>query len=108
LPKPDKLPRFEEAILPHLDAAHNLARWLMRDDADADDVVQDACLCALRFFSGFRGSGGRVWLLAIMRNTCYTELKRNRVQELATSFDGEAHGHDPDAPDPENGVAQNT
>ncbi len=93
--------RFEEAILPHLDAAYNLARWLMRNDADADDAVQDACLRALRFFGGFRGGDGRVWLLAIVRNTCYSKLKRNRVQELETAFDEEVHGHDPDAPGPE-------
>jgi RNA polymerase sigma-70 factor (ECF subfamily) len=98
---PDKLSRFEEAILPHLDAAYNLARWLMRNDADADDAVQDACLRALRFFGGFRGGDGRVWLLAIVRNTCYSKLKRNRVQELQTPFDEETHGHDADAPSPE-------
>jgi RNA polymerase sigma-70 factor, ECF subfamily len=101
LPAPDKLSRFEEAILPHLDAAYNLARWLMRNDADADDAVQDACLRALRFFGGFRGGDGRVWLLAIVRNTCYSKLKRNRAQELQTAFDEEVHGHNPDAPDPE-------
>ncbi len=93
--------RFEGAILPHLDAAYNLARWLMRNDADADDAVQDACLRALRFFGGFRGGDGRVWLLAIVRNTCYSKLKRNRVQEQQTTFDDETHGHDPDALDPE-------
>jgi RNA polymerase sigma factor (sigma-70 family) len=97
----DKVSRFEEAILPHLNAAYNLARWLMRSDADAEDAVQDACLRALRFFGGFRGGDGRVWLLAIVRNTCYSKLKRDRVQEFQTPFDEEAHGHDPDVPDPE-------
>jgi RNA polymerase sigma-70 factor (ECF subfamily) len=101
LPAPDKLSRFEEAILPHLDAAYNLARWLMRNDADAHDAVQDACLRALRFFGGFRGGDGRVWILAIVRNTCYSKLKRDRGQEPQTSFDEQVHGHDPAAPDPE-------
>jgi RNA polymerase sigma factor (sigma-70 family) len=101
LPTQDKLSRFEEAILPHLDAAYNLARWLMRNDADADDAVQDAYLRALRFFGGFRGGDGRVWLLAIVRNTCYSQLRRNRVQEVQTAFDEEVHGHNPDARGPE-------
>jgi RNA polymerase sigma-70 factor (ECF subfamily) len=97
----DKLSRFEEAILPHLNAAYNLARWLMRSDADADDAVQDACLRALRFFGGFRGNDGRVWLLAIVRNTCYSKLKGDRTQQLETPFDEEAHGHGLEGPDPE-------
>ena len=106
MPAPNKLSRFDEAILPHLDAAYNLARWLMRNDADADDAVQDACLRALRFFSGFRGGDGRVWLLAIVRNTCYSKLKRNRAQELQTPFDEEVHGHDSAAPGPEAALLQ--
>jgi RNA polymerase sigma-70 factor (ECF subfamily) len=61
---PNKFSRFEEAILPHLEAAYNLTRWLMRNDADAEDAVQDACLRALRFFGGLRGGDGRVWSLA--------------------------------------------
>ena len=61
---------FEEAVLPHLDAAYNLARWLMRNDADAQDVVQDAYLRALKFFGGFRGTDARALLLTIVRNTC--------------------------------------
>ena len=101
MPTPDKLSRFEEAILPHLNAAYNLARWLMRNDADADDAVQDACLRALRSFGGFRGGDGRVWLLAIVRNTCYSKFRRNQVREQQTSFDDEIHGHDPDEPGPE-------
>jgi RNA polymerase sigma-70 factor (ECF subfamily) len=73
---------FEEAVLPHLDAAYNLARWLMRNDADAQDVVQDAYLRALKFFGGFRGTDARAWLLTIVRNTCYTWLQQNRSREL--------------------------
>ena len=64
--------RFEQVVLPHLDAAYNLARWLMRSPADADDVVQEAYLRALRFFDGFRGGDSRAWLLKIVRNTCYS------------------------------------
>ena len=66
-----------ECLLPHLNAAYNLARWLTRDDHDAEDVVQEACLRALRFFDGFRGGDSRAWLLKIVRNTSYTWLQRN-------------------------------
>lgn len=70
--------RFEQAILPHLDAAYNLARWLVGNDTDAQDVVQEASLRALKFFNGFRGENARAWLLTIVRRTCYTWLSRNR------------------------------
>ena len=70
--------RFEQALLPHLDAAHNLARWLTGNREDARDVVQDAYVRALTFFDSFRGGDGRGWLLAIVRNTCYDFLRRNR------------------------------
>ena len=82
--------RFREAILPHLDAAYNLARWLVRNPHDADDVVQEACVRALSFFHSFHGQDGRAWLLAIVRNTCYTWLRKNRGQEVA-ELDPEAH-----------------
>jgi RNA polymerase sigma-70 factor, ECF subfamily len=81
LPRADKFSRFEQAILPHLDAAYNLARWLMRDEHEAADAVQDACLRALRFIGGFRGGDGRAWLLAIVRNACYSRLKRSSGHE---------------------------
>jgi RNA polymerase sigma-70 factor (ECF subfamily) len=87
----EKLARFEQVVLPHLDAAHNLARWLTRDDHDAEDVVQEAYLRAFRFFGGFHGVEGRAWLLAIVRNTCYTWLEKNRPPEHALSFDEEQH-----------------
>ena len=87
LQKQNKLASFEEAVLPHLDAAHNLARWLTRNDADADDVVQEAYLRAFKFFGGFHGADGRSWLLAIVRNTCYTWMQRNRSPELTVSLD---------------------
>ena len=64
-----QLARFEQTILPHMDAAYNLARWLTRRDQDAEDVVQEAYLRAFQFFGSFRGGDGRTWLLAIVRNT---------------------------------------
>jgi RNA polymerase sigma-70 factor, ECF subfamily len=82
---------FEEALLPHLDAAHNLARWLLRNEQDAQDVVQEAYLRAFRSFAGFHGSNGRAWLLTIVRNTSYTLLKKNRAVDLTTTFDEEIH-----------------
>ncbi len=91
--------RFEQAVLPHLDAAYNLARWLTRNDTDAADVVQEAFLRALKFFGGFRGGDTRAWLLTIVRNACYTWLRRNRVNELATPFDEETHSVESDDPE---------
>jgi len=89
-PQPE-LGSFEELMLPHLDAAHNLARWLLRNEQDAQDVVQEAYLRAFRSFAGFRGSNGRAWLLTIVRNTSYTLLKKNRASDLTTTFDEEIH-----------------
>ncbi len=85
-----ELASFEETILPHLDAAHNLARWLLRNEQDAQDVVQEAYLRAFKSFSGFHGSNGRAWLLTIVRNTSYTLLKKNRAV-VFTTFDEEIH-----------------
>src|SRR4051812_30485804 len=73
---------FESAVLPHLDAAYNLARWLTRNDHDAEDVVQEAFMRALRYFDRLKGGEGRPWLLGIVRNTCYTWLEKNRPAEL--------------------------
>jgi RNA polymerase sigma-70 factor (ECF subfamily) len=67
---------FNEVVLPHLDAAFNYARWLTRNDAEAEDVVQDAAMRALRFFSTLRQDDARAWLLAIVRNTWYTRLAK--------------------------------
>ena len=95
------LGRFEQAILPHLDAAHNLARWLVRGASDAEDLVQEASLRAWRGFRTFRGGDGRGWLLAIVRNTCFTWLRKNRRQELADEFDEDLHSGESTTPDPE-------
>ena len=83
--------RFEQLVLPHLDSAANLARWLLRNPADAEDVVQEAMLRAYRFFDRFHGGDARAWLLQIVRNTCYTWLHKNRPSELMTKFDEEVH-----------------
>src|SRR5512136_1745300 len=88
VPESGKVARFEQTVLPHLDAAYNLARWLTRNDQDAEDVVQEACLRAFRFLDGFRGGDSRAWLLTIVRHTCYTWLRKNRAHELV-SFDEE-------------------
>ena len=89
--KQNKLATFEEAVLPHLDAAYNLAHWLTRNDTDAEDVVQEAYLSAFKFFGGFHGADGRSWLLAIVRNTCYTWMQHNRSPELSVPLDDELH-----------------
>lgn len=78
---------FERVVLPHLDAAYNLARWLVRNPADAEDVVQEACLRAVRFIGGYREGDARAWLLKIVRNTAYSYLEKNRPAELAEEFD---------------------
>jgi RNA polymerase sigma-70 factor (ECF subfamily) len=93
--------RFEQALLPHLGAAYTLARWLVRDDHDAADLVQEAYLRALKSFAGFYGGDGRAWLLAIVRNTCYTWLQHERGREPATAFDEAVHGATADALNPE-------
>jgi RNA polymerase sigma-70 factor (ECF subfamily) len=92
----EDLMSFEALMLPHLDAAHNLAKWLLRNEHDAQDVVQEAFLRAFKSFSGFHGSNGRAWLLTIVRNTSYTLLKKNRAVDLTTAFNEEVHvsGHE--------------
>src|SRR4030095_10270529 len=86
-----ELASFEETVLPHLDAAHNLARWLLRNEQDAQDVVQEAYLRASKSLGGFHGTNGRAWLLTIVRNTSYTLIKKNRTADLTTTFDEEIH-----------------
>jgi RNA polymerase sigma-70 factor (ECF subfamily) len=93
--------RFQRTVLPHLDAAYNLARWLTRNDHDAEDVVQEAYLRAFQFFGSFHGTDGRAWLLTIVRNTCYTWLEHNRSRAGVTPFDEESHGATDVATSPE-------
>jgi RNA polymerase sigma-70 factor, ECF subfamily len=88
------LARFEAIVLPHLDAAYTLARYLTRNAQDAEDVVQDACLRAIKYFEGFRGEAGpsaRAWLLTIVRNTAHTWRTHHRPDALATEFDETRH-----------------
>jgi len=96
-----KRARFEALALPHLDAAFNLARWLARDDQDASDIVQDAFLRAFDAFDGLRGDNARPWLLAIVRNTCFSWLARNRPGALHVPYDEEMHAQADIEADPE-------
>lgn len=89
--KENKATNFEEIFLPHLDAAYNLARWLTRDAADADDVVQETYMRAFRFYNGFHGGDGRAWILKIVRNTCFTWLKKNRPKEIVYELEEDRH-----------------
>ena len=89
--QPHERVRFEQLVLPHLDAGVNLARWLLRNQADAEDVAQDSMLRAYKFFGGFRGGDARAWFLQIVRNGCYSWLDKNRPRELMTEFDEELH-----------------
>ena len=88
---PQQRIRFEQLVLPHLDGAFNLARWLLRNRADAEDVAQEAMLRAYRFFDRFRGGDARAWLMQIVRNSCYSWLEKNRPMELSVEFDEESH-----------------
>lgn len=96
-PAHEDLTSFEAMMLPHLDAAHNLATWLLRNEQDAQDVVQEAYLRAFKAFGGFHGSNGRAWLLTIVRNTSYTLLKKKHAVDLTTTFDEEIHASGQDA-----------
>lgn len=99
--------RFEQIVLPHLDAAYNLARWLVRNTQDAEDVVQEAYLRAFKFFSGFQGGDARAWLLKIVRNTSYSFLAKNRAAALAEEFDEQVHGRDVPTSDAETVMVRN-
>ena len=74
--------RFESVVLPHLDAAYALARWLTRNDADAADAVQEAMLRAFRYFDTYREGDAKSWILRIVRRTCYSWLERNRPADV--------------------------
>src|SRR4051812_35790710 len=82
-----RLSRFEQSVLPHLDAAYNLARWLTRNEHDAEDVVQEAFMRAMRYFDAMKGNEARPWLLAIVRNTGYSWLEKNRPADLVSLDD---------------------
>ena len=101
-----KLGLFEDIILPHLDSAYNLARWLMRNEGDAQDVVQESYLRAFRFFGSYQGGDGKSWLLAIVRNTCRTWHQRQSRQTIAVPLDEAAHRADDAAVNQEQSVIQ--
>ena len=90
--------RFERLALPHVDAAYNLARWLTHNDHDAQDVVQEALVRAMRYIHGLRGEGARAWLLQIVRHTCYSWLKENRPLERVVLDEDEDAWQDIAAP----------
>jgi RNA polymerase sigma-70 factor (ECF subfamily) len=97
---------FEQVVLPHLDAAYNLARWLVRDTQDAEDIVQEAYLRAFKFFGGYQGGDARAWVLKIVRNTCYSFFEKNRPAELAEEFDEKIHTVGKEQPDAEAALLQ--
>jgi RNA polymerase sigma-70 factor, ECF subfamily len=97
---PGTAPNFDEVVLPHLDAAYRLARWLIANEHDAEDVVQEACLRALRYFRTFSGGNSRAWFLRIVRNTCYGW--HSHMRHLATDvFDEDQHSGTTPKIDPE-------
>jgi RNA polymerase sigma-70 factor, ECF subfamily len=92
---------FEAAVLPHLNAAYNLARWLVRNPHDAEDLVQEAYLRAFKFWGGYQGGDARAWLLKIVRNTCYTFLEKSRSAKWKEEFDEVRHASESPQADPE-------
>jgi RNA polymerase sigma-70 factor (ECF subfamily) len=89
--------RFEQLFVAHLDAAYDFARWLARDERNAEDVVQEACLRAFKSLDSFHGDNGRAWLLAIVRNTYYTWFRKNKAHAANVPFDDDgtvAGGHE--------------
>ena len=97
----DHLLVFEQTVLPHMDAAYNLARWIMGNEQDAEDMVQEAYLRAYQYFVSFQGNNGRSWMLTIVRNTCYTWLRQNRAQDLTVELDEEISTGDSPSSSPE-------
>ena len=102
----DRLHLFEEKVLPHMDAAYSFARWIMGNEQDAEDMVQEAYLRAFQYFSGFQGDSSRAWLLTIVRNTCFTWLHQNRVQDLVIELNEELSDGNSPASSPELSLQQ--
>ena len=88
---PTETSTFEQLMLPHLDSAYNLCRWLLRNPHDAEDAVQEACLRAFRAFGGFRGADGRAWFLTIVRNVCYSRLRQRVREPREVAFEEDLH-----------------
>jgi len=97
---PREQERFQANLLPYLDAAYNLARYLLHDVHEAEDAVQESCLRAIRHFEGFRGTDGRAWLLRIVRNTCFTWLRLRRGGGSLAEFDESLHTPEDEASGP--------
>lgn len=97
---------FERIVLPHLDAAYNLARWLVRNSHDAEDVVQEAYIRAFKFFGGYQGGNARSWILRIVRNAAYTFIEKRRPADLAEEFDETLHTGEKGQSDPEAALMQ--
>jgi RNA polymerase sigma-70 factor (ECF subfamily) len=106
MPEQNCSANFEQEVLPHLDSAYNLARWLTGNPQDAQDIVQEAYMRALRFYGGFRGGNVRAWLLQIVRNTFYTWVEQSRPKHPTIEFDEQLFGADPRAPNPEQALLQ--
>ncbi len=96
-----KQAQFEQTILRHIDAAFNLARWMIKNDQDAEDIVQESFLRAYKYFSSYQGGNSRSWLLTIVRNTCYTWLQENRAQGLTVDLNEEISSSEFEMDDPE-------
>src|SRR5580658_1681695 len=97
---------FDQVVLPHLDAAYNLARWLVRNPHDAEDIVQEAFLRAFKFFGGYQRGDARAWVLKIVRNTSYSFLEKNRLAHLAEEFDEKIHTASTEQPGAEAALLQ--
>ena len=97
---------FENTVIPHLDAAFNYARWLTKSHAEAEDVVQDACVRAMRYFSSLRDDDARAWLFAIVRNTWFSRVSRRANLTEVNAFDGANDERPDDALDPEERLLQ--
>ena len=107
LPVRAEVDGLAELLLSHLDSAYNLARWLVRNSDDAEDIVQEAYLRAFQYVAGFRGGNARAWLLTIVRNTSYRWLRKTRAYERVVQFDEEAHTSDGGTTNPEELLLQN-
>jgi RNA polymerase sigma factor (sigma-70 family) len=92
---------FEQTILPHIDAAYNLARWIINDGQDAEDIVQESFMRAYKYFPSFQGGNSRAWLLTIVRNMCYTWLHQNKPQVLMVDLTDEITGDGIETSSPE-------
>src|SRR5690242_10435788 len=100
LKEQDKQAQFEQIIVRHLDVTFNLARWMIRNDQDAEDIVQESFLRAYKYFSSYQGGNSRSWLLTIVRNTCYTWLHENQAQGLTLDLNEEISSSEFDLDDP--------